>query len=216
VPAASAAAELAAAEARMAALSRPCSLAALGDAGGTGCSDACVSVSWQAAAYGEASSTVLPVPACPPSRAARPRTEAAASELRHTTLVVTPPPPQAGYRHHAPSAAIIERRADRDLPHLPRASYLELRTSQVAGAIGAGGMLRPTHKPPTAFRSRRRSADLYRSELEGEARHLPPDRPTRLSHLRERVKIVEVLGPPLEPFVSRTARAKFYDAGWLR
>ena len=51
---------------------------------------------------------------------------------------------------------------------------------------------------------------------DGQARHLPPDRPTRLSHLRSRPKVCEIVEPSPRPFVGRCAKAQFFHGdAWL-
>ena len=161
--------------------------------------------SWQIAAFGGTAATVLPVPAVGYTRMiARPRTYVAASELRHAA---TRPDGQM-----VPWGGAVQGANVRALPP-PR--YLELRAHQAKGAVGAGGEERRRQPGACAFRSTRRSRSLQRSEEEGEARHLPPDRPTRLSRLRERHKKETLETAPLEPFVGRTARADFYSVGWL-
>ena len=161
--------------------------------------------SGQIAAFGATAATVLPVPAVGYTRmVTRPRTYVAASELRSAA---TRPDGQM-----VPWGGAVQGAHVRALPP-PR--YLELRAHQAKGAVGAGGEERRRQPGACAFRSTRRSRSLQRSEEEGEARHLPPDRPTRLSRLRERHKKEALETAPPEPFVGRTARADFYSVGWL-
>jgi hypothetical protein len=161
--------------------------------------------SGQIAAFGATAATVLPVPAVGYTRmVTRPRTYVASSELRSAA---TRPDGQM-----VPWGGAVQGAPVRVLPS-PR--YLELRAHQARGAVGVGGEVRRGHPGACAFRSTWRSRSLQRSEEEGEARHLPPDRPTRLSRLRERHKKEALETAPREPFVGRTARADFYSVGWL-
>ena len=161
--------------------------------------------SGQIAAFGATAATVLPVPAVGYTRmVTRPRTYVASSELRSAA---TRPDGQM-----VPWGGAVQGAPVRVLPS-PR--YLELRAHQARGAVGVGGEVRRGHPGACAFRSTWRSRSLQRSEEEGEARHLPPDRPTRLSRLRERHKKEALDTAPREPFVGRTAQADFYSVGWL-
>ena len=101
-----------------------------------------------------------------------------------TASAMPPPPPMTSAlvtsRHYlVHSSALLK----------PRPRYLEMSTTLAKGAVGEGGKPRPrTH--PTAYRSVERLCDVLQRAPDGQCRHLPPDRPTLLSHHRLRFKVV--------------------------
>ena len=71
----------------------------------------------------------------------------------------------------------------------PRARYLDVQTALAKGAVGVGGKPRP-RTFITSYRGVDRVSEVLDAAMDGQCRHLPPDRPTLLSHHRSRFKIV--------------------------
>ena len=94
---------------------------------------------------------------------------------------------------------------------------LELHVQQALGAVTKKGKAHPPLPRPTSYRSRTRAREMAIASDDGQARDLPPDRPTRLMYIRSRPKTLEVSQPALVPFVGRCARAEFAHAhAWLK
>ena len=76
------------------------------------------------------------------------------------------------------------------------------------GAVKAGGQVRPSSVTlPTAFRNAQRAQSLDEQAADGQARYLPPDRPTLVSYARLRRKawdpsLVRPFGPGYAPDAS--------------
>ena len=204
-------------------------------------SDLPSSVSWQRVTYGAHADTVLPVPSQPIARIPSPsylplshvpsRPDSAASDppagLPPTggTDALAAPAAAAAAPMPAPVGAPIPAPPPEPWVHSayvlrPKPRYLVLSASRAVGAVSAGGQPRRGVHPcgarklqPTSYHSLARQHYVEGVSLDGQARHLPPDRPTLLSHHRERFKIES---PSARPFVGRCAKASFYHTeAWL-
>lgn len=85
---------------------------------------------------------------------------------------------------------------------------LEVSVEHAFGAVKAGGQVRPSSVTlPTAFRNAQRAQSLDEQAADGQARYLPPDRPTLVSYARLRRKagdpsLVRPFGPGYAPDAS--------------
>ena len=206
-------------------------------------SDLPSSVSWQRVTYGAHADTVLPVPSQPIARIPSPsylplshvpsRPDSAASDppmqasTGGTDALAAPAAEDDDVDHKpAPLGAPIPAPPPEPWVHSayvlrPKPRTLVLSASRAVGAVTVGGQPRRGVHPcgarkqqPTSYHSLARQNYVEGVYLDGQERYLPPDRPTLLSHHRERFKKSET--PSAKPFVGRCAKASFSHAdAWL-
>jgi hypothetical protein len=150
-----------------------------------GSSDAPASVSWQGAAYGPDSFTVLPRPSR--ARGAQQQqptataSTAAEAGVEGDTSAAEDSPAEATQSSVQPPALLTF--AQSGTLFRPKPQCLELPLRSAYGYGGRGKLSRTT-----AYRSRRREMEVEELAPDGQVRLLPPDRPTLLSATRQRLK----------------------------